>query len=95
MMTTSDFDLLTASLQESTKVNISAMTLKRFWGYLGKNMKQPRLSTLNALAKYVGYTDWMTYYKQSSAAGEVESDFLKNNSLVTNSLAKGTLIRLM
>lgn len=96
MMTTSDFDLLTASLQESTKVNISAMTPKRFWGYLGeKNMKRPRLSTLNALAKYVGYTDWMTYYKQSSAAGEVESDFLKNNYLVTNSLAKGTLIQLM
>lgn len=36
MMTTSDFDLLTASLQESTKVNISAMTLKRFWGYLAR-----------------------------------------------------------
>ena len=96
MMTTSDFDHLTASLQESTKVNISAMTLKKFWGYLGeKNMRQPRPSTLDALALYVGYTDWMTFYKQSSAAGEVESDFLKNNSLVTNSLAKGTLIQLM
>lgn len=96
MITTSDFDHLAASLLEATKVRVSAMTLKRFWGYLGeKNMKQPRLSTLNALAQYVGYTDWMTYYKQSSAAGEVESDFLKNNSLVTNSLAKGALIRLM
>ena len=96
MKTTSDFDLLAANLLETTKVRVSAMTLKRFWGYLGeKNMRQPRLATLNALALYVGYTDWMTYYKQSSAAGEVESDFLKNNSLVTNSLAKDTLIRLM
>ena len=96
MKTTSDFDYLAADLFETTKVNISAMTLKRFWGYLGeKNMRQPRLSTLNVLALYVGYTDWMTYYKQSSAAGEVESDFLKNNSLVTNSLVKGALIRLM
>lgn len=96
MKTTSDFDHLAASLLEATKVSISAMTLKRFWGYLGeKNMRQPRPSTLDALALYVGYTDWMTYYKQSSAAGKVESDFLKNNSLVTNSLSKGTLIRLM
>ena len=96
MKTTSDFDYLAADLFEKTKVNISAMTLKRFWGYLGeKNMRQPRLSTLNVLALYVGYTDWMTYYKQSSAAGEVESDFLKNKFLATNSLAKDTLIRLM
>ena len=96
MKTTSDFDHLAAHLLEATKVRVSAMTLKRFWGYLGeKNMRQPRLSTLNALALYVGYTDWMTYYKHSSAAGEVESDFLKNNSLITNSLAKGTQIRLM
>ena len=96
MKTTSDFDHLAASLFETTKVSISAMTLKRFWGYLGeKNERQPRLSTLNLLVQLVGYTDWMTYYKQSSAAGKVESDFLKNNSLVTNSLSKGTLIRLM
>ena len=96
MKTTSDFDHLAAHLLEATKVRISAMTLKRFWGYLGeKNMRQPRLSTLNVLALYVGYTDWMTYYKQSSAAGKVESDFLKNHSLATNLLAKGTQIRLM
>ena len=96
MKTTSDFDHLAASLLETTKIRVSAMTLKRFWGYLGeKNMRQPRLSTLDTLAQYVGYTDWMTYYKQSSAAGKVESDFLKNHSLMTNSLSKGALIRLM
>ena len=96
MMTPTDFDYLAVCLFDATKVSVSAMTLKRFWGYLGeKNMRQPRLATLNALAQLVGYTDWMTYYKQSSATGKSESDFLKNNSLVTNSLAKGTLIRLL
>lgn len=96
MMTPTDFDYLAVCLFDATKVSVSAMTLKRFWGYLGeKNMRQPRLATLNALAQLVGYTDWMTYYKQSSATGKAESDFLKNNSLVTNSLAKGTLIRLL
>jgi hypothetical protein len=37
----------------------------------------------------------MTYYKESSATGKVESDFLMNHSLVTNSLAKDVMIRLM
>ena len=96
MKTTSDFDHLAAHLLEATKVRISAMTLKRFWGYLGeKNERQPRLSTLNLLVQLVGYTDWMTYYKESSASGKSESDFLKNNSLVTNALQKGTLVQLM
>ena len=96
MMTPRDFDYLAARLFDATGENVSAMTLKRFWGYLGeKNERQPRLSTLNLLVQLVGYTDWMTYYKDSSATGKVESDFLKNGSLVTNSLAKDAMIRLM
>ena len=96
MVTPRDFDYLAARLFDATGENVSAMTLKRFWGYLGeKNERQPRLTTLNLLARLVGYTDWMTYYKESSATGKVESDFLKNHSLATNSLAKDTLIQLM
>ena len=96
MVTPRDFDYLAARLFDATRENVSAMTLKRFWGYLGKkNEHQPRLSTLNLLVQLVGYTDWMTYYKESSARGEVESDFLKNNSLATNALQIGTLVQLM
>jgi hypothetical protein len=96
MKTPRDFDYLAARLFDATGENVSAMTLKRFWGYLGeKNERQPRLTTLNLLAQMVGYTDWMTYYKESSATGKVESDFLKNHSLVTNSLAVGAMIQLM
>jgi hypothetical protein len=96
MLTPRDFDYLASCIHTTTKENVSAMTLKRFWGYLGeKNERQPRLGTLNLLARMVGYTDWMTYYKESSASGKVESDFLKNNSLQTNSLPKGSIVRLM
>ena len=96
MVTPRDFDYLAARLFDATGENVSAMTLKRFWGYLGeKNERQPRLTTLNLLAQMVGYTDWTTYYKESSATGKVESDFLKNHSLVTNSLAVGAMIQLM
>ena len=96
MRTPRDFDYLVARIYDATGENLSAMTLKRFWGYLGeKNMRQLRLSTLNLLARMVGYTDWVTYYKESSAQGEIESDFLRNNSLVTNSLQKGSMVQLM
>jgi hypothetical protein len=96
MCTPRDFDYLSARLYDVTGENLSAMTLKRFWGYLGeKNKRQLRLNTLNLLARMVGYTDWATYYKESSVRGEIESDFLKNNSLITNSLQKGTIVQLM
>lgn len=96
MLTPRDFDYLSSCIFASTKENLSASTLKRFWGYLGeKNEKQPRLGTLNVLAQMVGYTDWVTYYKESSVKGKVESDFLKNKSLQTHSLPKGAIVRLM
>jgi hypothetical protein len=96
MCTPRDFDYLSARIYDVTGENLSAMTLKRFWGYLGeKNKRQLRLNTLNLLARMVGYTDWATYYKESSVRGEIESDFLKNNSLITNSLQKGTMVQLM
>ena len=96
MVTPRDFDYLAARLFDATGENVSAMTLKRFWGYLGeKNERQPRLTTLNLLVRLVGYTDWMTYYKESSATGKVESDFLKNHSLATNSLPVGAMVELM
>lgn len=96
MLTPRDFDYLAARLFDATGENVSAMTLKRFWGYLGeKNERQPRLTTLNLLVRLVGYIDWMTYYKESSATGKVESDFLKNYSLATNSLPVGAMVELM
>lgn len=96
MKTPRDYDYLAARIFDATGENLSAMTLKRFWGYLGeKNERQPRLSTLNILAQVVGYTDWVTYYKESSAAGEVDSDFLRNKSVITNSLPKGAILQLM
>lgn len=96
MHTPRDFDYLSAYILREMGDVVSAMTLKRFWGYLGeKNTLQPRRHTLDLLAQTVGYTDWMTYYKESGAGGKVESDFLKNKSLATNSLPKDTMVQLM
>ncbi len=96
MVAPRDFDYLAMRVFDITRQYVSAMTLKRFWGYLGeKNVRQPRQATLNLLAQLVGYTDWMTYYKESSGAGMSQSDFLVGRTIVASSLPKGTMLRLM
>lgn len=96
MSTPRDFDYLSMCIYDRTKDNISAMTLKRFWGYLGiKNYRQPRVDTLNILAKVLGYIDWASYYKSVSGESDSQSDFILNNHIYTHSLKPGTEIRLM
>lgn len=51
-----DFDYLSKSIFEKTKINLSISTLKRLW----KNASQhaPHHSTLDALARYLDYDNW-------------------------------------
>lgn len=96
MHTPRDFDDLSKSIYERVRINISAMTLKRFWGYLGeKNVRQPRVYTLNTLSQYIGYIDFKTFCEHSTAKGGVESDFIFNNFIYANALSKGSTIRVM
>lgn len=95
MHTPRDFDYLSMCIYDRTKDTISAMTLKRFWGYLGKkNIRQPRLDTLNILSQLIGYTDWESFLHHSSQNNLIESDFILNNQMYTNSLKVGTEIRI-
>ena len=96
MHTTKDFDYLAICIRERTNCNISAMTLKRFWGYLGKkNMRQPRLDTLNILAQTLGYTDWYSYCSCDSLYTKSQSDFILNNYLSSSTLEAGAELRIM
>lgn len=97
LQTPRDFDYLAYHSLETTKQYVSAMTLKRFWGYVevpSKNKYQPRLSTLNILAQVVGYVDWETYYAELSGTGHSQSAFLHTHTLFSSSLEKGALIQL-
>lgn len=60
---TQDFESLSKKIQESTGVALSVATLKRIWGKIKYDSK-PTVTTLNALAQFVGYENWRTY-KQS------------------------------
>ena len=61
--TPADFELLIARIWDATHENIALSTLERLWGYVdGAN--NTRRSTLNLLARYIGFRDWDDYLEQ-------------------------------
>ena len=63
MKTPKDFDFLSEQVFEKLHETVSATTLKRIWGYLSET-SVPRISTLDILSQYVGYTDWASFMEQ-------------------------------
>ncbi len=55
-----DFEWLAATINDRLHERVSVSTLKRVWGYVNTD-STPRLSTLNLLARFVGYADWQDY----------------------------------
>ena len=52
-----DFELLSERIFEETNIKLSITTLKRVWGKVNY-ASEPSISTLNALAKFIGYNNW-------------------------------------
>lgn len=67
--TNQDFEQLAENIREATDVDLSATTLKRIWGRV-KYESAPTLTTLNALASYLGYEHWRAF-KQANPVGGV------------------------
>ena len=57
---------LEVQIEEAVKERISATTLQRFFGLVVSKSKV-RESTLNILARYVGFTSWQQFCKQEQA----------------------------
>jgi hypothetical protein len=55
-----DFERLSERIFEVTKVNLSSSTLKRVWGKVSYN-STPHPTTLNTLARFVGYENWRAF----------------------------------
>lgn len=94
MISPRDFDFLAMRILDSTGSYIASVTLKRFWGYLGKEKQRaPFRHTLNILAQYAGYINYSVFCEHLE--NNIESDFLPNDSLQTNSLQKGSHVEIM
>lgn len=55
-----DFQLLSDRIFEETRIRLSITTLKRVWGKVNYD-SVPSISTLNALALFLGYENWSAY----------------------------------
>jgi hypothetical protein len=55
-----DFENLSERILEATEVSLSSSTLKRIWGKVSYN-STPHITTLNALAQFVGYENWRAF----------------------------------
>lgn len=61
-----DFVKLAGLIATETGVQLSVSTLKRIWGKVAYQ-HAPSLTTLNALARYLGYADWRIFQQQYRA----------------------------
>lgn len=88
-----DFEALSLDIAEHVGgTGLSVNTLKRLFGLIGPEV-QPRRSTLDALARYLGASDWMQFTNTLSAAGN--SAFGENGGVLDPAtLPPGTHIRL-
>ena len=58
--TSNDFIFLSGEIRGRLNENLSVSTLKRLWGYV-EGYTSVRTSTLNILARFVGFPDWETF----------------------------------
>lgn len=63
--TNRDFENLSLLIEKETKVNVSVSTLKRIWK--GEYDSIPQKATLNALANFIGFENWLSYTSQNTA----------------------------
>ena len=84
-------DALSQAIQDSTSEAISITTLKRLFGF-AQNPHLARKSTLDILARYVGYSDYEKFIKDFSIDSEI-SDFEPIESISVQDLESGDEIR--
>lgn len=86
-----DFQLLSDRIFEETRVRLSITTLKRVWGKVSYN-SAPSISTLNALALFLGHENWSTFRQQNQPV--TSTDTAKKSPAYARPLAASLLILL-
>ena len=86
-----DFQLLIQQIWEKNHAVLSLSTIKRLWGYVESN-GEPRLSTLNTLAKFLDLADWNAYLVSLEQRGGIESAIFTGEGIQTADLQAGDRI---
>lgn len=86
-----DFNELILAIQRETNGIISLSTLERLWGYVN-NVDRPRISSLNVLARYVGYKDWHEYNNVLKEKQRSNSKHILEGAVLARDLGVGHLV---
>ncbi len=88
VMTSKDFDKLSEVIVESGAGYVSTSTLKRIWGYV-KGTPGRHSSTLDILARFIGYADSAEFFEFCKAQDESESGYKSGRILNVPELTSG------
>ena len=72
MKVPSDFDFLAGAIWERIHESVSASTLKRIWGYAGKDVSA-RETTLDILSRFLNYKNWDDFKEHINTSDLIES----------------------
>lgn len=87
--TSTDYVRLSEAITESKAGYISPSTLKRFWGYVHDNYSSKRTTTLDTLARYIGYNGFAHYCQSIELSDNILSDYNSSLSLDVQTLRPG------
>ena len=93
LKTPADFEFCVGAIWERLHQNISPTTLKRMWGYI-EGADTTRLSTLNLLSHYLGYSDWEGFRRHLEENSESQSNEMINPTLLSSSLHNGERVEI-
>lgn len=88
LSTTTDFEEFSIYLHKNTNKNVSSSTLKRLYGYVNDDHK-PRVATLDVLALYIGYNDFMDFCQWLKTSTKFNSSFFMTQQLISSELTEG------
>lgn len=92
--TPKDFRRLRDAVYSRLHVIIGLSTLMRLWGYVNDE-RQPRKSTLDTLAQYIGFKDYKDYSNVVLTDDESDSSQIMFHGIsVTDQLSDGDVLRL-
>lgn len=93
LSTSHDFINLSNEMSDCLRDTLGASTLKRIWDYIEPH-RHARQSSLDVLARYVGYRDFSTLCQNIGASAADESGFFSARILYTKDVSEEQLIEI-
>lgn len=88
LATSTDFEVFSLMLKNKYSAAVSASTLKRLYDYVGDEHK-PRMTTLNALSRYIGHPDFSGFVAWLKTSPCYNSSFFNADQLMSSDLRCG------